>query len=178
MSYSNLYREIVKSATPAQIEQAVQWYADAELVAHEMVGIFDARGIGVNIENTASIISAFSPRNRWSRNVLQALNFAHGMDNYVGLKNNLVMAENAMVNGFNALKGMKTNSFARNIAGDENAVTIDVWMMRAAGLTSDSPNKTQYRELSQAVTDVAMEYRMTPRAMQALIWIIFRGSAV
>ena len=80
------------------------------------------------------------------------------------------MAENAMTLGFNALKGMKTNSFARNIAGDENAVTIDVWMMRAAGLNSDSPNKTQYKELSQAVTDVAIEYRMTPRAMQALIW--------
>ena len=178
MTYTDSYRAIVSTATPAQIEQAVQWYADAELVAHEMVGIFAKNGMDVNIEITASVISAFSPRNRWSRNVMQALNFAHGMDNYVGLKNNLVMAENAMLYGFDALKGMKTNSFARNIAGDENAVTIDVWMMRAAGLTNDSPNKTQYRELSQAVTDVAIEYRMTPRAMQALIWIIFRGSAI
>lgn len=178
MNYTDTYRELVKTATPAQIEQAVQWYADAELVAHEMILIFAKRGINVTLENTASVISGFSPRNRWSRNVIQALNFAHGLDNYVGLKNNLVMAENAMTQGFDALKGMKTNSFARNIAGDENAVTIDVWMMRAAGLNADSPNKTQYKELSQAVTDVAIEFRMTPRAMQALIWIIFRGSAI
>lgn len=177
MTYTDNYRAIVSTATPAQIEQAVQWYADAELVAHEMVGIFASRGIHADVEICASVIAGFSPRNRWSRNVMQALNFAHGFDNYVGLKNNLRMAENAMTLGFDALKGLKTNAFARNIAGDDEAVTIDVWMMRAAGLISDSPNKTQYRELSEACREIATELRMTPRATQALIWIIFRGSA-
>jgi len=31
--------------------------------------------------------------------------------------------------------------------------------------------------MSQAVVDVAHEIGLTPRATQALIWIIFRGSA-
>ena len=74
-----------------------------------------------------------------------------------------------MTLGFNALKGMKTNSFARNIAGDENAVTIDVWMMRAAGLNVDSPNKTQYKELSQAVTDVALATLELDQLLRALL---------
>ena len=170
------YQNITYSATNAQIEQATQWYADAELIAHDMVSIFASRGIDANIEQCASIISAFSPRQRWSRNVVQALEFAHG-GKPKGLTNNLRMAENALTMGFDALRGMKTNNFALAIAGDENAVTIDVWMMKAAGLTIDSPNKTQYRELVQAVKDTALIEGLTPRTTQALIWIVFRGGA-
>jgi hypothetical protein len=170
------YRKIVSSATPAQIEQATKWYLDAELLAHDIVSIFRKRGISCNLENAASVISSFSPRQRWSRNVVQALEFAHGGEP-AGLKNNLRMAQFSMVDGFKALNGLKTNSFARNISGDENAVTIDVWMIKAAGLKKDSVNKTEYNLLSDAVRDVATEFKLTPRTTQALIWIVFRGSA-
>jgi hypothetical protein len=87
------------------------------------------------------------------------------------------MARQSEEFGFDALKGLKTNAFARAIAGDEDAVTIDVWMCYAAGLDTNAPNKTQYRELSEAVRVIASEMKMTPRVMQALIWIIYRGSA-
>lgn len=176
MNYTNNYRKIANSATVAQIEQAVQWYADAELLAHDVMRIIRERGISCNLEQAASIVSSFSPRQRWSRNVVQALEFAHGGEP-AGLKNNLRMAQYSLVQGFDALKGLKTNNFARAIAGDENAVTIDVWMMKAAGLETDSPNKTQYRELVESVNKVAKEIGLTPRATQALIWIVFRGSA-
>jgi hypothetical protein len=87
------------------------------------------------------------------------------------------MAEAALVQGFDALKGLKTNAFARAIAGDTDAVVIDVWMCRAANLDSDSPNVGQYRMLSDAVREVAAEFGITPRTAQALIWIIVRGGA-
>ena len=176
MTYATLYRNIANQATPAQIEQATQWYADAELLAHDLIRIYQSRGINLTIENTASIISSFSPRQRWNRNVVQALEFANG-GLPKGLKNNLRMAQQSQEVGFNALKGQKTNAFARAIAGDDNAVTIDVWMCYAGGLDTNAPNKKQYRELSEAVKIVASEMKMTPRVMQALIWIIFRGSA-
>jgi len=82
-----------------------------------------------------------------------------------------------LILGYDALKGPKTNAFARAIAGDENAVVVDVWMMRAAGCENDSPNKKQYSEVSQAISDIAERFAMTPRACQALIWILVRGSA-
>jgi hypothetical protein len=176
MTYFNRYLEIAKTATVSQIELAVQWYADAELVAHDVARILNARGVNATLEVGASVVSSFSPRQRWNRNVVQALEFAHtGHAN--GLGNNLKMANNSLVLGFEALKGLKTNAFARAIAGDENAVTIDVWMCYAGGLDTNAPNKTQYREMSQAVVDVAKELHLTPRTTQALIWIIFRGSA-
>jgi hypothetical protein len=176
MTYFNRYLEIATQATPAQIEIATQWYADAELVAHDVVRILNTRGVSATLEMGACVVSSFSPRQRWNRNVVQALEFAH-TGQATGLKNNLRMAENSLVLGFDALKGQKTNAFARAIAGDENAVTIDVWMCYAGGLDTNAPNKTQYREMSQAVVDVAKELHLTPRTTQALIWIIFRGSA-
>jgi len=175
MTYFNRYLAIAQQATATQIELATQWYADAELVAHDVVRILASRGINATIENGASVVSSFSPRQRWNRNVVQALEFAH-TGKATGLKNNLVMAQNSLVLGFNALKGLKTNAFARAIAGDENAVTIDVWMCYAGGLDTNAPNKTQYREMAQAIKDVAKAMGLTPRTTQALIWIIFRGS--
>ena len=169
------YREIVAYSHPAQIEQACQWYADAELLAHDLIRIFAARGIDANLEQCASIISAFSPRQRWSRNVVCAIEFANG-GKPAGLSNNLRMAELSLTNGFSALRGLKTNAFARAISGDDDAVTIDVWMISAAGMDAKKGvNKTEYRELADAVRTLAQEFGMTPRVMQALIWICHRG---
>ena len=176
MSSFSKYLEIAKSATPAQIEQATQWYADAELIAHDVMRIIRERGIECNLEQAASIVSSFSPRQRWSRNVVQALEFAHG-GQPAGLKNNLRMAQYSLKQGFDALKGLKTNNFARAIAGDENAVTIDVWMLKAANKDSDKVSKSTYHSLVDDVKEVAKEIGLTPRTTQALIWIIYRGSA-
>ena len=66
---------------------------------------------------------------------------------------------------------------ARAIAGDPNAVVIDVWMMRAAGFDHDSPNLTEYRMVAKAVENIARELNITPRTAQALIWILKRGAA-
>jgi hypothetical protein len=86
------------------------------------------------------------------------------------------MADASLVHGFDALKGQKTNAFARAIAGDPNAVVIDVWMCRAGGLDRDDPNKSQYNMLADAVRNIASEHGLTPRTTQALIWIVKRGS--
>jgi hypothetical protein len=50
-------------------------------------------------------------------------------------------------------------------------------MMRAAQMPTDSPNKSQYAFVSDAVCDAAAMFGITPRTAQALIWIIVRGSA-
>lgn len=170
-SYFIKYHEIASRATYGQIEQASKWYLDAERVAEQV-----AFNLNTTLEVGATIVSAFSPRERWTANVEKAISFSLGKK-VVGLSNNLKMAQNAMAEGFNALKGLKTNAFARAIAGDESAVVIDVWMLRALGIEKKSPTQSQYKEMARAVKEVSAAYGMTPRAMQALIWIIVRGSA-
>lgn len=87
------------------------------------------------------------------------------------------MAYAAMTLGFDALNGRKTNAFARNIAGDKDAVTIDVWMIRAAGMdAAKGVNDTEYRILAEVVKELAADRNMYPATAQALIWIIVRGN--
>lgn len=170
-TYAQYFRDLIMTATLAQMEAASVWYFEAQEVAEDVAEI-----LGVSLECGASIVSAFSPRERWASNVAKAYAFANGKP-VKGLSNNLKMAEAAKVSGFDALKGLKTNAFARAIAGDTDAVVIDVWMMRAAKMPTDSPTKGMYRELSEAVSIVAQEFGITPRTAQALIWIIVRGKA-
>jgi hypothetical protein len=170
-SYAARFRDLIMRASIADAMAAATWYDEASLVANDIANI-----MGLDLERGASVLSAFSPRERWASNVRKAYAFANGLP-VSGLTNNLRMAERAVSDGFEALKGLKTNAFARAIAGDSDAIVIDVWMMRAAGMPTDSPNKGQYRELSQAVSLVAQEFSIAPRVAQALIWIVERGSA-
>jgi hypothetical protein len=171
MNLVQTFRSYVQDANPGIIEQATLWYADAEKVAEKV-----AENLDTTLEIGASVVSAFSPRERWTTNVAKAIAFSLG-EKVTGLSNNLKMANASLELGFDALKGPKTNAFARAIAGDENAVVVDVWMMRAAGYGVDSPNKTQYTEVTEAIKKVAQEFKLTPRVCQALIWIMVRGSA-
>jgi hypothetical protein len=170
-TYADSYRSLIMQATLGQVEAASVWYYEAQEVAEDVAEL-----LGKSLEVGASVVSAFSPRERWSSNVAKAYAFASGKP-VKGLSNNLTMANNSLELGFDALKGQKTNAFARAIAGDENAVVIDVWMCKAANVSFDSPNKTQYREMCEAVVSVANEFGLTPRTAQALIWIVKRGSA-
>ena len=161
------FRSMVRKATPGDIAAASLWYREAEDIARE---------IADDVEIGASVISAFSPRQRWATNVTHARMFMAG-ENPRTLGNNLRMAHRALNMGFDALNGLKTNAFARAIAGDANAVVVDVWMMRAAGFEHDSPNVGQYRMVTEAVNRIARETGLEPRVAQALIWILQRGEA-
>jgi len=153
------------------MEKAATWYPDAQVIAQDIANIMNT-----SVEVGACIISSFSPREEWKSNISKAYKFANGGD-VPGLSNNMLMANMSTVKGFDALNGQKTNAFARALAGDSDAVVIDIWMMRAARLHTDSPNKTQYAELSRAVVNVAVSMGISPRTCQALIWILIRGGA-
>jgi len=118
MDYYAIYSDLAKKATFGQVEQASKWYVDAEKVAHEV-----ARNLDTYLEVGASVVSAFSPRERWTTNVAKAISFSLGN-----------------------------------------------------GIEKKTPNQSQYNELASAVKKVAFDFGMTPRAMQALIWIMIRGS--
>lgn len=169
---TDLYRDLVIRATLGQVEEASVWYHEAQDVAQEV-----ANNLNASLEIGAGVVSAFSPRERWSSNITKAVSFSLGKA-VTGLSNNLKMANGVLDEGFDALKGLKTNAFARAIAGDTEAVVIDVWMMRAAKMPTDSPTQGQYYALTKAVNKVAGEFGLTPRTTQALIWIVVRGSAM
>ena len=176
-AYADTMRPYMERATPADMESGASWYADAREIA-----VTVAERMSVSVETGAAIIAALSPRMPWTRNVTLALDMADGKP-VRALGQSVRAAERAVslyrdgLDPLEALGGPKTNAFARNIAGDMDAVTVDVWMCRAAGLDSDAPTVVQYREISAATAVLAREYGMSPAAAQACIWTAVRGSA-
>jgi len=181
--YARNIRASIDACSPGDLIAAREWYADAREVA---VTIADR--LGVSVEAGAAIVSAFSPRCPWSRNVALAVDYASGREvrtlgAHVDKANAIVREDRAGRDPWalfvaTGAPGTKTYCFGRAIAGDPDAVTVDVWMMRAAGIIDrDAPTTRQYREISQAVRDIAGEYGMSPAQAQAAAWVGARGSA-
>jgi len=80
------FSDFIMRATLAQVEQASVWYFEAESVAREV-----AANMSLDLDRAACIVSAFSPRERWSVNVRKALAYSVGLP-VAGLPNNLTMA--------------------------------------------------------------------------------------
>ena len=163
------YRNLSRDISDAERESATMWYRSARCHAHGIAIMRD-----IPFESACAVISAFSPRVQWNRNMTLAWDWCLGREVRC-LGNSKRAAERASRDGICALKGLKTNAFARNISGDMEAVTIDAWMLRPFGLKSASVGN--YRTLANAIRTVAREVNMTPADLQALIWVRLRGKA-
>jgi hypothetical protein len=157
--------------TVAERRTARRWYGSAGRHARQI-----ARALDVEHEIGAGIVAAFSVRTSWKQNVEHAHAYARG-ETPPGLRHRIVMADAVLTHGIDALRGAKTNAFARSIAGDQSAVTVDVWIARAAGINPDRLTPRLYATVVADVTALAPIYGETPRDLQALIWMRARGSA-
>jgi len=164
------YSILAQSITGQALADALAWYKEAQEFAQHLTTLTPW-----TLEVASCVVSSFSPRNKWNNNKAQALLFAMG-GKPKGLRNNLRMAQASTRLGFAALKGLKTNAFARAIAGDMAAVVVDTWMVKAAGLdSSKSLSKGKYFALASAVTAVALGMGWSNAATQAVIWCAIRG---
>ena len=164
---------LLSDATPEHLRAAECWYVEAGAFAESL-----RPTTGWSLETSASVVSAFSPRVTWAHNKAKATQYAQGITPK-GLRSHVVAADRCVAEGFNGLRGLKTNAFARAIAGDREAIVVDVWMCRAAGLGKDAPNQTEYRAIADAIRTIAgtPAVCMAPATLQALLWIIVRGKA-
>lgn len=161
-------------ATVSDLENGARWYDDAGQLAAIL-----ANG-EISLEQAASVIAALSPRTAWSRNVAGAvalIKVGPSAARTVGcIGRNVETARLAKRDGFAALNGPKTSAFARNIAGDREAVTVDVWAMRVAELDEDLlTRKGAYDAVAHAYRLAARRRGVDPATMQATTWIVARN---
>ena len=80
--------------------------------------------------------------------------------------------------------GEKTNNFYRNLMREVNAVqfnkhkqgvTVDLWMMRAAGYDADAPTAAAYRFVETETNRLAEELGWEPQQVQAAIWVAMKA---
>lgn len=176
VSHKTIVARILRAfdaATPSDVEAGARWYDEAGDLAIEL-----AAQHGLTVEKTASVIAALSPRTTWTRNVAGAV--ALIADNVVipGLIGaNVDRARQTLVDGYAGLgNGPKTNAFARNIAGDREVVTVDVWAARVADLDENLlSRKGAYAAVAHAYVVAARRRGVDPATMQATTWIVARS---
>lgn len=184
VSHDTMVNRILSYATGGflsdeEIVKARNWYADAQALALSF-----SREFGVTLEIAASVIAATSPRTIWSFNVKHARAILAGEDAPSGsLGTNDARGRACLTLGFDGLgNGPKVNAFARNIAGDLHAVTVDMWALMAAmgdvyGVPKFLARRGAYESISHAYRDAADQYGVKPAEMQAIVWVAIRGRA-
>lgn len=178
MTDSTLYRNLLNvfnDATPEEYDAGVSWYHDANALIGTM-----ADETGIEHTRMAGIVAALSPRVRWATNLDAALRMARAARNrrgqpiVAGLPINRnrawLIARTGNID-FN-IRGPKVNAFYRNLIGDLRAVTIDVWMLNAAGVKY--ANASNIRDITAAVTSIATDVGLEPAEVQAIIWVVCR----
>jgi hypothetical protein len=171
-------------ATIKDLRAGIAWYDRAQSVAEK---------IHPNVLVGAGVLAALSPQTDWMHNKLYATMTCESWlrndpyppsvstGNRLGKAWDILCLENPTVEAITSiLNGPKTQRFFRNIIGDMQAVTIDVWAKRiATGFKDDSSPKPghDYNTLEQAYQIAASRLGIDPRDLQAAVWVNARGTA-
>ena len=181
--------EVYRDANKTQHAEGLLWYSDAQKAAHNI-----AVKYGIAVYIVVAVISALSPNNKWSRNVINADMLigaflrGDGIDavkvsTYHKMKAKAwdILAARPDYDGAKAmLKGQKITSFFCDIMGEFN-VTIDgharnIAYAERVGLTDDRTNigVREYRALQAAYEEAARRIGLMPYQLQAITWRVWR----
>ena len=165
-------------ATEDDILDGKVWYANAQALAIEL-----SQGSDLDLLQAASVIAHLSPKVTWALNKRAAEDLV-----YRGVRTPGIMgapfarateasrAEDPLATFGPAAK--KTRSFALNIAGFDQEVTVDIWIARAVGVTEKQLTHVGvYEGIAHQFRLAAKRYGITPMQIQAIVWIVTRGKA-
>lgn len=179
----------VKSANlePDLFLQSTLWYDKARLFASTVADRY-----GVSKAVVCGVIAALSPKNKWEQNKVDAENiikfFTRGgeMPKVSAFNKNKdkalrILRTCCTIDDVSkVLNSPKTSSFARNIFGDSEAVTVDLWALRGslmlpANTIVSCGSVKAYRTIEKAYQDVAHSLGMTPSSLQSTLWVVLKG---
>lgn len=167
------------NATPADLVAGIAWYDRARDAAAAILPDDPNRAAGV--------IAALSPRCQWATNVAWAARMIDAAQAgeacpprvHTTTQRRIAWAIANGADPLDVLSGPKVRRFYLNIIGDHNVVTVDVWAARAAEGHSNpaAPRGGRYDAIERAYQNAARVVGMTPRDLQAAVWVHTRGSA-
>lgn len=188
VSLETVVRRILRTfdrATVADLEAGARWYDEAGDLAVSLAGWSEIARINVTPFHAAAVIAHLSPRTSWTRNVAGAIALVNDGSQASGIiEANYLRACEVMhcdsaadVLGTFGPDAHKTRSFARNIHGDRDAVTVDVWALRVFGCEDDRLIKRAgaYAAIEHAYRLAAGRRGVDPSTMQATTWIVARN---
>lgn len=173
-------------AMATQEEKNTDWYADAYHFANDLSEQHDISPVKI-----ANLISAISPQTKWEKNKEYAILALQGFDavrnGWIG-KNDLPKIHKFSVmsdNGYAVLfeqefnLGQKTASFAANILGNKQIVTVDSLAMsillgfyeKAGSYNIKNPAYVYAQSLYVHCANVLGIF---PAQLQAVVWVVCR----
>lgn len=165
-------------ATAADLESGARWYDEAGSLAASLAPLAGSRA------HAAVVVSHLSPRTTWARNVASAVALLESGEDAarnlgaIGANVDRAVASLAYEDPFESFgpTAPKTLAFAANIAGDREAVTVDVWAARVAGIDETLLSRVGvYDAVAHAYRLAARRVGVDPATMQATCWIVQRG---
>lgn len=172
------YVALFHKAIAEDIRDGRAWYAEANATATAW-----ANASGRSVANVATLIAVLSPQCDWDRNLAAAFALLNGETPGAGpLPSSVVKAQRVLDEGIEDTRvvmptGNKVAAFARNIAGDTDAVTVDTHMTEAAFCSPDRrpfPKDAAYRVLADAIRLAADECAEEPAVFQAIVWHVWK----
>ena len=161
-------------ATTSDVESGATWYTEAQDLAFHL-----GRNSGHGREHAAAVISHLSPRTTWTRNVAGAiylLTYGEQADGIIGANFDRARASLDAADPESTFGGPKTLRFYRNILGDTEAVTVDVWAARVADVDEAPLRRVGvYDAVEAAYQRAARRVGVEPSTMQATTWIVARN---
>jgi hypothetical protein len=165
------------SASDSDREDGAQWYP-----LHRQIIIQLSRDWYVSEETAAAVVAHLSPRIHWERCLLAAPVVLSGR-RPVGIVGQFYEGALRAVQSddpVSTLTGPKTSAFVRNLLGDLDAVTCDVWAFKIALGDRDDLNKVTartgvYDAVAHCYTLAAARVGVSPSTMQAATWCAIRG---
>lgn len=162
-------------ATPADIAAGRDWYREARAIAQR-----GADAYGTTLDHAAVALAHLSPQCSWELNVraFERLMCGDGKREpgvlgaaYERARTSLSAPDPWQTFGHRA---NKTRSFARNIYGDPEAVTVDTHVARVVGIRPEAAfgRPRVYADVVDSYRDVAQrDGRFTPAELQAITWV-------
>jgi hypothetical protein len=162
-----------------------RWYSDQREVLRTV-----ANENALPLCTVAAVTAALSPMTRWQQNLAGTIRLLRawrcGEDsapaNCTLFHKNAAKAWAIVVDGADPADlftgSPKVMAFWRNLCGDESAVTIDTWMLRAVDedrLANQGLKLAPYRKIAEAVVTAAEMVGETPAEFQAIVWLQIRG---
>ena len=166
-------------ATDRQVVDGMVWYDEAVTIATTL-----AAESPYTVDQVAAAMAHLSPRLRWSQNVfaIKALVLTGELPAYI-MSGPAERARLALVAanpaGTFGKKAKKTLNFSRNVSGCQQSVTVDVWAANVVGVSESELTLTGvYEAIAHCYRLAAKRAGVTPAQMQAITWVVVRGSSI
>ena len=181
---------IYKLAKPSEIFDGLSWYVNANKDCQEIADKFK-----IPLHIVVGVLSALSPNNKWSRNIINAHDlieaFIDGNDmdsvkvsTYHKMKQKAWSILETMPSydeTVTILNGKKIVSFFKNIMGDESEITIDgharnIYYNDKQGLTTPNTNikKSEYADIQKAYQRASKKLGIKAYELQAITWVTWK----